>query len=120
MSRGMAIALLLSAVFLSIATFFILGLPPVIRDLHQFATDLPARIPDTVARIKRLPYADQLGVDTVAAKAEIACLNLIALREKHRALDRMLEFANVARPVVFQDGAHGRSFEGAYLLTVLH
>ena len=52
--------------------FFTLGLPPVIRDLHQFATDLPDRIPVIEARLKRLPFADKLGVGTVAEKAENA------------------------------------------------
>ena len=72
LTRGPAIAVLLAVAFLVVAFILTLGLPPVIRDLHQFATDLPARIPATVARIKRLPYADQLGVDTVAQKAENA------------------------------------------------
>jgi len=69
-SRGLAIAVLLSFAFLALALLLTLGLPPVIHDLHQFATDLPARIPDIVARIKRLPLADKLGVDTFAARAE--------------------------------------------------
>ena len=71
-SRGAAIALLLAFVFLGLTLFFTLGLPPVIRDLHQFAGDLPSRIPDIVARIKRLPMADKLGVDALAAKVEDA------------------------------------------------
>ena len=68
----MAIALLLSAVFICLSTFFILGLPPVIRDLHQFASDLPNRIPIIEARLERLPLANSLGVDAVAQKAESA------------------------------------------------
>jgi predicted PurR-regulated permease PerM len=71
-SRGLAILLLLISVILSLTLVFVLGLPPVIRDLHQFANDLPARIPAIVAKIKRLPYADRLGVDTIAGKAENA------------------------------------------------
>ncbi len=71
-SRGLAIAVLLAFAFLALAFFFTLGLPPVIRDLHQFAYDLPARIPGIVNRIKRVPLADKLGVDAVAAKAESA------------------------------------------------
>jgi len=71
-TRGVAIALLLSFTFLALATFFTLGLPPVIRDLHQFAEDLPTRLPVIVARIKHLPYADKLGVDTIAGKSEDA------------------------------------------------
>ncbi len=69
-SRAIAILLLLTFAFLALAVFFTVGLPPVIHDLHQFATDLPARIPTIVARIKRIPYADKLGVDAIAAKAE--------------------------------------------------
>lgn len=69
-NRPAAIALLLSFAFLALAIFFTLGLPPVIRDLRAFATDLPDRIPAVVARVKHLPYADQLGVDSVAEKVE--------------------------------------------------
>jgi len=71
-SRGLAITLLLACAFLALALFFTLGLPPVVRDLHQFAYDLPARIPGIVSRLKRLPLADKLGVDEVAEKVENA------------------------------------------------
>jgi predicted PurR-regulated permease PerM len=71
-SRPLAILLLLSGVFFAIVIFFVVALPPVIRDLHQFATDLPARIPPIVARLKRLPLADKLGVDAIAQRSEDA------------------------------------------------
>jgi len=70
--RGLAIALLLSIAILAIATFFTVGLPPVVRDLHQFASDLPNRIPVIEARLERLPLADSLGVGAVAERAENA------------------------------------------------
>jgi predicted PurR-regulated permease PerM len=70
LSRAAAIALLLISVVLVIVVFFVVGLPPVIHDVHQFATDLPARVPDILARLKRIPMADKLGVDTVATKIE--------------------------------------------------
>ena len=70
--RGLAIALLLSIAILAIATFFTVGLPPVVRDLHQFASDLPNRIPVIEARLERLPLADSLGVGVVAERAENA------------------------------------------------
>ena len=63
-SRAVAIVLLLSCVFLAIVLFFLVALPPVIRNLHQFAEDLPARIPAIEARLKSLPLAYKLGVDT--------------------------------------------------------
>jgi predicted PurR-regulated permease PerM len=70
-SKGLAIAFLFSLVFLALALFLVVGIPPVVHDLHQFAADLPARIPAIVARLKRVPLADKLGVDaTFADKAE--------------------------------------------------
>jgi predicted PurR-regulated permease PerM len=71
-SRATAIVLLLTAVFLVLALFFLVGLPPVIRDIHQFATELPVYIPTVLARIKHIPYADKLGLDAGAQKAESA------------------------------------------------
>jgi predicted PurR-regulated permease PerM len=68
-SRAVAIVLLLSCVFLATVLFFLVALPPVIRNLHQFAEDLPARIPAIVARLKSLPLADKLGVDTIAQRS---------------------------------------------------
>lgn len=77
-SRAVAIVLLLSCVFLAIALFFLVALPPVIRDLHQFASDLPARIAPMVDRLKRLPLADKLGVDAIAQRSEDALSATIA------------------------------------------
>jgi predicted PurR-regulated permease PerM len=71
-SRAVAIVLLLGCVFLTLALFFLVALPPVIRDLHQFVEDLPARIPPIVARLKSLPLADKLGVDNIAQRSENA------------------------------------------------
>lgn len=70
LSRAAAIALLLTAVLGVLAVFFVVALPPVIHDIHQFAADLPSRIPQILARVKRIPLADKLGVDTVASKIE--------------------------------------------------
>ncbi|MGD0799572.1 MAG: AI-2E family transporter [Acidobacteriaceae bacterium] len=68
-SRALAIALLFTMVFLALALVLVVGVPPVIRDLHQFAADLPARIPVIVDRLKHLRFAGNLGV-TLADKAE--------------------------------------------------
>ena len=69
-SRGATIAMLLSAFVIALVAFFVVGLPPVIHDIRQFATEFPARVPAIVARIKRIPLADRLGVDAVAGKLE--------------------------------------------------
>jgi predicted PurR-regulated permease PerM len=71
-SRAVAIVILILTVILVLAIFFTTGLPPVLRDLRNFSNDLPQHIPDIVARIKKLPMADKLGVDNIAARAENA------------------------------------------------
>jgi predicted PurR-regulated permease PerM len=71
-TRPVAIILLLVAAASALALFFTLGLPPVLRDLREFTTELPARIPGIVAKIKKLPMADRFGIDSVAQRAENA------------------------------------------------
>jgi predicted PurR-regulated permease PerM len=71
-SREIAIVILIAGIALVLTLFFLIGLPPVMRDLKQFLTDFPQRIPEITAKIKHLPMADKLGVDDLAAKAESA------------------------------------------------
>jgi predicted PurR-regulated permease PerM len=68
-SRAVAIVLLIVAVAGVLALFFTTGLPPVLRDLRQFSDELPQRIPDIVAKLKRVPFADRFGVDAIAQRA---------------------------------------------------
>ncbi|HEY6413828.1 MAG TPA: AI-2E family transporter [Edaphobacter sp.] len=69
-SRPAAIFLLIAAVAIILTIFFTVGLPPVLRDLSNFSDELPNRIPQVVARIKRVPLADKIGIDTMAHRAE--------------------------------------------------
>ncbi len=69
-SRAVAIVILLVTVLAALTIFFLIGLPPVLSDLRGFLTELPARIPGVVAKLKHLPGADKFGVDQIAAKAE--------------------------------------------------
>jgi predicted PurR-regulated permease PerM len=68
-SRGVAIVLLIAAVALVLGIFFTTGLPPVLGDLRNFSAELPQRIPEVVARIKKLPLADKFGIDSLAQRA---------------------------------------------------
>jgi predicted PurR-regulated permease PerM len=68
-SRAVAIVLLIVAVAGILALFFTTGLPPVVRDLRQFSDELPQRIPDIVAKLKKIPFADRFGVDAIAQRA---------------------------------------------------
>src|ERR1700734_2529336 len=69
-SRPAAIILLVVAVLTALVLFFMLCLPPVLRDIHHFVEELPVRIPDLVGRIHRLPMSDKLGLDSLAAKSQ--------------------------------------------------
>lgn len=69
-SRPVGIVIMLVAVVAALALFVLIGLPPVMRDLEGFGHELPQRIPGALARVKGLPYADHIGLDAVAARAE--------------------------------------------------
>jgi len=68
--RVIAILALVASVFLVLALFLVVALPPVIHDLQRFGHDLPERLPEIGAKLKNLPMADQLGVDSLAGRAE--------------------------------------------------
>ena len=68
-SRVVAIIFLIVGVAGVLALFFTTGLPPVLRDLRQFSDDLPQRIPDIAAKLKKIPFANRFGVETIAQRA---------------------------------------------------
>lgn len=69
-SRTVAIIILIAAAILCLTLFLTFGLPPVLSDLRRFSTDLPERIPATIDRINRLPFASRFNVDSVIQRAE--------------------------------------------------
>jgi predicted PurR-regulated permease PerM len=69
-SRLVAIVALVAAVFMALTGFLIVGLPPVIHDVQRFASDLPARVPMLLEKLRRVPLADKLGVNTLAERGE--------------------------------------------------
>ena len=71
-SRPVAIVILILGVVLALTLFFTFGLPPVLNDLREFTTELPQRIPTIVARVKKIPMMDRIGLENVAQKAESA------------------------------------------------
>jgi predicted PurR-regulated permease PerM len=68
--RGRAILILLLAVAGGLTAFGFLAFPPVIRDLHEFAKEMPTRLPTFLDKLKRVPFADQLNTDEITAKAQ--------------------------------------------------
>jgi predicted PurR-regulated permease PerM len=71
-SRPAAIFLLIVAVGFILTIFFTVGLPPVMRDLSAFSDELPNRITQIVAHIKRVPIADKIGIDGIVQRTETA------------------------------------------------
>jgi predicted PurR-regulated permease PerM len=69
-SRGLGLVLMIAGVGLGLSLFFFFALPPVVADLRQFLADLPERIPQVAARIRHIPMADKLGIDTAAQRAQ--------------------------------------------------
>lgn len=69
-NRAVAIILLLGGVGLGFGLFLLVGLPPVMNDLRGFSAELPQKIPAVIARIKHLPLADKLGLDSITQKAQ--------------------------------------------------
>lgn len=69
-SRTVAVLGLVVAVFLVLGLFFAFAMPPVIRDLQHFGDDLPRRLPVAAEKLRHLPFANRLGVDSVGEKVE--------------------------------------------------
>jgi predicted PurR-regulated permease PerM len=69
-SRPLAIVVLVVSVLAALALFFILCIPPVLHDIHNFVEELPQKLPILVAKIHHLPMSDKLGLDSLAAKSQ--------------------------------------------------
>jgi predicted PurR-regulated permease PerM len=68
--RRFGIVVLLVAVVAGLAAFASLALPPAIRDLHDFAQEMPARLPKIMDWLNRLPFADRIDTDALTNRIE--------------------------------------------------
>ena len=66
--KGRAILILLLAVAGALTAFGFLAFPPVIRDLHEFAQEMPTRLPAFLEKLKHIPFADQVNTDEISDK----------------------------------------------------
>lgn len=69
-SRTIAVVVLVVSVFVLLSTFLILALPPVLHDVQHFAEDLPHKIPEVVAKLKRVPLVNKMGVDSITQRGQ--------------------------------------------------
>ncbi len=65
---SMAIFALLLGVAAALIAFGFLALPPVIRDMQQFGGEMPTRLPDLLAKLKNIPFADRLDTGDLSSR----------------------------------------------------
>ncbi|WP_420237372.1 AI-2E family transporter [Telmatobacter bradus] len=65
-----AIFLLLVLLLAAVLVFMALALPPVIRDLQDFAAAAPVRVPALLDRLKGLPYANHIDGAALSVKVQ--------------------------------------------------
>jgi len=75
--RGLAIAFLLLCVAGAATLFFAFAIPPVVRDLREFAKELPWRGPQWLGGLKRLPFTARLDVTALTAKVQGYASNFV-------------------------------------------
>jgi predicted PurR-regulated permease PerM len=68
--KGYAILFLLLAMAGALTAFGFLALPPVIRDLQEFARDLPAKLPALLDKLKHIPFANNLNTEEVSSRLQ--------------------------------------------------
>jgi predicted PurR-regulated permease PerM len=68
--KGMAIFLLLITVAGLITLFGMFALPPLVRDLHTFVTEIPTRGPQLLDRIHRLPLMQRVNISALNGKLQ--------------------------------------------------
>jgi predicted PurR-regulated permease PerM len=68
--RGFAIVILFLVVASAVTLFFVFAFPPVIRDLREFASELPTRGPQLLSRIRKLPFMQRVDIGALNAKLQ--------------------------------------------------
>jgi predicted PurR-regulated permease PerM len=68
--KGYAVFFLLLAMAGALTAFGFLALPPVIRDLHEFANEMPVRLPGLLDKIRHVPFANNLNTAEISTRFE--------------------------------------------------
>jgi predicted PurR-regulated permease PerM len=84
--KGSALFILLFAAAAAITAFGFLALPPVIADLQQFSSEMPARLPGLLQNLQNIPLANHLDTASVSSQIEGFASNavtylLLSIRE---------------------------------------
>lgn len=68
--KGYAVLFLLLAMAGALTAFGFLALPPVIRDLQEFAREMPQRLPGLLDKLRHIPFADNLNTGEITTKLQ--------------------------------------------------
>jgi predicted PurR-regulated permease PerM len=68
--KGYAVLFLLLAMAGALTAFGFLALPPVIRDLQEFAREMPQRLPALLEKLRHIPFANNLNTEEITAKLQ--------------------------------------------------
>ena len=68
--KGYAVFFLLLAIAGALTAFGFLALPPVIRDLHKFANEMPVQLPSVLDKLRHVPFANNLNTAEITARFE--------------------------------------------------
>ncbi len=68
--RKVAIFVLLLFVVGALTTFGFLAIPPVARDLQNFAQEMPRRLPGILDQLKRIPFAGRINTGDLSARIQ--------------------------------------------------
>jgi predicted PurR-regulated permease PerM len=59
--KGLAVLLLLISLLVLVGVFIGIVIPPIVRDVQEFASDLPGRVPDMMERLRKVPALNRLA-----------------------------------------------------------
>ena len=68
--KGSAVLFLLLGVAAVLTAFGFLALPPVIRDLQELVREMPARLPEILEKLKKIPFADHLNTGEISSRVQ--------------------------------------------------
>jgi predicted PurR-regulated permease PerM len=68
--KGSAVLILLLTAAASLIAFASLALPPVIRDLQEFACEMPMRLPEILEKAKQIPFAQHLDTAEFSSRLQ--------------------------------------------------
>src|SRR5580698_6911433 len=68
--HGKAILVLLLVAAGAVTAFGFLAIPPVLHDLEQLNGQAPAKVPELLSKLQKIPFADKLDTDAMIEKIQ--------------------------------------------------